>query len=110
SDNGPAFASEDWSSFLSALHIQARFGTPAVPRHQGAVERLNREIKSAIRIGNAVDDHRRLPWWTSALVAVGVHNSSPLPDYPALTPSELTLGSDHTALLRGIEDPLYQND
>ncbi|EER01374.1 gag/pol/env polyprotein, putative [Perkinsus marinus ATCC 50983] len=110
SDNGPAFASDEWSDFLDAYHIRKRFGTPGVPRHQGSVERVNREIKDAIHVGEAVRDERRMPWWATAILAIGVHNSSPLRDLPTSTPSELALGSDHATLLRGIEDASFTKD
>ena len=48
-DNGPEFASVEFSEFMEPCNIKHRFTTPYCPTSNGAVEMVNRTIKGFLR-------------------------------------------------------------
>ncbi|KAF4666525.1 hypothetical protein FOL46_003047 [Perkinsus olseni] len=81
--------------FLRYWDIEAKYGLPRHVQSQGLVERVIRDLKTAIRIGSARTDtgQATVPWWLSAQVAVLAHNTSMISETVPYTPMELTIGS-----------------
>ncbi|EEQ97668.1 hypothetical protein Pmar_PMAR029079, partial [Perkinsus marinus ATCC 50983] len=87
-DACPAHDSEALRQFTSAWGAELVLGIPRRPESQGLIERLIRDVKTAIRIGTCAPD-ATLPWWICAFNAISIHNSSPIKDGLGCTPAML---------------------
>ncbi|XP_072173118.1 uncharacterized protein [Diadema setosum] len=112
SDNGTCFRGADVINQLNLklnqdqvrqrchkYNAEWRFGPPAGPHHQGAVERMVREVKKGMR-HLATSDRLTFAEWETVFTQIsGVINSRPLTamsssllDHPPLTPNHFLIG------------------
>ncbi len=87
SDHGPQISSNVWSQLCYMLHITHRLTTAYHPESNGAVERLHRCLKDALRARTAAATWaEEIPW-----VLLGLH-AQPRED-TGFSPAEAVFGA-----------------
>ena len=89
-DNGPEFASSEFSGFLSRWNIKQKLTTPNHPSSNGAVERVNRTIQNLLKV--MIEEHHE--WDCSVARAIVNYNNSPHAEL-GMSPSKFLLTRSH---------------